>query len=89
MKEPVLTPITNRRTGESLRALMAAHSLRSKDVAELACVSLKTVESWLASPDAASFRAMPPRHMQSITYALPGFLGKRRTAEKRKQKGKK
>jgi uncharacterized protein (DUF2267 family) len=89
MKAPVLTPITNGRAAESLRAVMAEHGLRARDVAELCCVSLKTVESWLANPEAASFRSMSPRHLRSLAFALPAFLGKRRTVEKRKQKGKK
>ena len=63
-----------------LRALMAQHSLTHKEVAELACVSQKTVESWLATPGSASHRMMAVRHIRSIRYALPMFLRLRKPA---------
>jgi transcriptional regulator with XRE-family HTH domain len=77
------------KTVEGLRALMADHQLTQRDVAELACVSVKTVESWLADPGAAHFRKMPPRHLLAIAHQLPGFLGKRKTAAKAARKAKK
>lgn len=51
------------------------------------CVSLKTVESWLADTKAPSYRNMPPRHLNMLSFALPGFLGKRRNAAKAAKKG--
>jgi hypothetical protein len=73
----------------SLRHLMAKHHLTQRDVAGMCCVNLKTVESWLADESSANFRRMPPRHLQCVVYALPGFLGARRSAAKAaKKKGK-
>lgn len=59
---------------EDLRVLMSEHKLTQGNVAEMACVSIKTVESWLASSDAASHRKMPARHLRVIRYALPQHL---------------
>lgn len=73
---------------DSLRHMMAQHKLTQRDVAELCCVHVKTVESWLADPTSANFRRMPPRHLMALGFALPGFLGKRRTAAKTAKKGK-
>lgn len=73
---------------DSLRHLMAANELTQRDVAELCCVHVKTVESWLADPKSANFRRMPPRHLMTLGFALPGFLGKRRSAAKAAKKGK-
>lgn len=67
---------------ESLRHMMAQHQLTQRDVADLCCVSVKTVESWLADPKSANFRKMPPRHLMALSYGLPGLLAKRRTAAK-------
>lgn len=64
---------------DALRKMMADHELTNRDVAQLACVSPKTVESWLATPGSAMWRNFHPRHLQSIGYALPGFLKARRT----------
>lgn len=72
-----------------LRKLMAEHKLTQRDVAELACVSVKTVESWLAEPGAGHFRQMPARHLLAIAHQLPGFLGKRKTAARAARKEKK
>lgn len=65
---------------DSLRHIMVENDLTQRDVAALCCVSLKTVESWLADQASANFRKLPPRHLVTLGYALPGFLGKRRTA---------
>lgn len=62
-----------------LRALMTEHGLTQREVAAIACVSLKAVESWLADPKSANHRRLAPRHMQLIKMALPGFLAARRT----------
>lgn len=72
---------------DSLRHIMDRNDLRNKDVAEMLCVSLKTVESWLADTKAPSYRNMPPRHLNMLSFALPGFLGKRRNAAKAAKKG--
>jgi hypothetical protein len=74
---------------DSLRHIMATHTLTQRDVAELCCVHVKTVESWLADPKSANFRRLPPRHLVTLGFALPGFLGKRRTAAKAARKASK
>jgi nuclear transport factor 2 (NTF2) superfamily protein len=81
MTTPTFAPFTTGKAIEGLRLTMREHALRSRDVAELCCVSVKTVESWLADPKAASFRKMPPRHLVSLGFGLPGFLAKRRSAK--------
>jgi hypothetical protein len=63
---------------EDLRDLIDVHQLTHADVAELACVSRKTVESWLASPASANHRTMPSRHIRTIRFALPSFLRARK-----------
>lgn len=63
---------------DDLRALMAEHGLVQREVAELASVSPKTVESWLASRGSSSARAMNGRHLSLIRAMLPGFLAARR-----------
>jgi transposase len=65
-------------TADQLRALMREHGLSNRDIAELASVHPKTVESWLADPKAASFRHMAPRHLSLILALLPGFTAARR-----------
>lgn len=57
-----------------LRELMQRHGLRYRDVAELAMVSAKTVEGWLASPTASHHRAVHERDIALITYRLPAWL---------------
>lgn len=57
---------------------MTEHELTQREVALLAAVSIKTVEGWLASPDAASHRTMHARHMLLIRASLPGFLAARK-----------
>lgn len=69
----------------SLRKLIEENDLTQRDVADLACVSIKTVESWLAPIGAANHRTMPARHLRSVHYALPEFNRRRRS----QQKGKK
>lgn len=61
---------------EELRALMAANGLTQRRVAELAAVSLKTVESWLARPGASNHRAMPDRALLLVRLALEAERGK-------------
>ncbi|MGD9599920.1 MAG: hypothetical protein AB7P94_16780 [Steroidobacteraceae bacterium] len=81
-----MTTIRQKPAIESLRHIMAQHNLTQRDVAELCCVHVKTVESWLADPKSANFRTMPPRHLNALGFALPGFLGKRRSAAKTAKK---
>jgi hypothetical protein len=57
-----------------LRALIEEHDLTQPDVASLAGVALKTVESWLADPGAANYRRMHARHLKMIRAMLPGYL---------------
>jgi hypothetical protein len=63
---------------EDLRDLIQIHQLTHAEVAELACVSKKTVESWLASPASTNHRTMPVRHIRAIRFALPSFLRTRK-----------
>lgn len=74
---------------DALRHVMATNELTQRDVAELCCVHVKTVESWLADPKSANFRKMPPRHLMAVEYGLPGLLAKRRAAAKAAKKGTK
>lgn len=69
---------------KALRALMAQHKLKNADVAELARVASKTVEGWLADPNAASYRQMPPRHLDVIRVMLPTFLRERQSRRGKK-----
>ena len=62
-----MTPRTN---AARLRALMKRHRLTNAKVAELAVVSIKTVEAWLAKPGAASHRPMPDRAMKLVALQL-------------------
>jgi len=71
-----------RPAADDLRGLMREHSLTQREVAEVACVSVKTVEGWLADPAAASHRAMPARHLHLVRAMLPAFL-KKRTSQKK------
>ena len=75
-------PFSSGKTAQNLRAIMEKNSLTNRDVSELACVCVKTVESWLADPAAKSHRAMPPRHLIAIAHQLPGFLKRRKAAKK-------
>lgn len=70
--------IAGRAAVDDLRALMSEHKLTQGDVAEMACVSVKTVESWLASKDAASHRTMPARHLRVVRFALPQRIAAKR-----------
>lgn len=67
----------DRSTADDLRALMTEHSLTQREVAQLASVSVKAVECWLADPKAASHRRMHPRHLSLIRHMLPGYLAAR------------
>lgn len=87
MKTPTHAP-TAGKTVQGLRNVMAEYGLTQRDVAALACVSLKTVESWLADPESANHRKMPPRHLLSIAHQLPGLLARRKTAARAAKKGK-
>lgn len=55
---------------DRLRELMAARGLTQRQVADLACVSIKTVESWLADPSSANWRRMPDRALVLIRLSL-------------------
>lgn len=70
---------------QQLRTLMTENSLTQRDVAELACVSLKAVEGWLADADAASHRNMAPRHLTLIRAMLPKFIAARRGRKEAKK----
>jgi DNA-binding transcriptional regulator YiaG len=59
---------------QELRELMRGNGLTQPDVAQLASVSLKSVESWLADPGAANYRRMHARHLKMIRAMLPGYL---------------
>lgn len=61
----------------TLRTIVAAHGLRYRDVADLAMVSVKCVEGWLASPGAASHRPVSERDVLLITHRLPEWLSGR------------
>lgn len=68
----------SRPTDEELRDLMRENGLTQRDVAELACVSLKTVEGWLAGKKAVSRRTLHPRYLRVIRAMLPGFIAANR-----------
>lgn len=53
-----------------LRALMQRHKLTYAKVAELAGVSIKTVEGWMATPGAGHYRNMPTRAIELIELKL-------------------
>lgn len=55
---------------DHLRCVMKKYDLSNSDVADLVMVSVKTVESWLASPDSRSFRRMPARHLLILDFQL-------------------
>ena len=59
----------------ALRALMRKHKLKNADIAVIAQVHLKTVESWLASPGSANGRKMADRHLTLIKQSLRDYLG--------------
>jgi transcriptional regulator with XRE-family HTH domain len=63
---------------EQLRALMVERDLTQREVAELAGVSIKTVEGWLADPESASHRGMAARYLKTILALLPRYLAARR-----------
>lgn len=77
------------KTVEGLRRIMADKDLSNRDVAELCAVHVKTVESWLSDPGAASHRNMAPRHLDLLNYQLPAFLSKRRAQQTKAKKGPK
>ena len=66
---------------KALRGIVATHGLRYRDVADLALVSVKCVEGWLASPAAASHRPVRERDVLLITHRLPDWLSGRSQAE--------
>lgn len=78
MAAPPLPIRGSKDTADELRTVMQTHDLTQREVAEIACVSLKTVESWLAEKGAASYRNMHPRHLRTILVMLPGFLAAKR-----------
>lgn len=63
---------------DDLRALIKEHDLTQREIAGLACVSIKTVESWLSDKDAAMHRKMQVRHIRLIRFSLPQHLAAKR-----------
>ena len=55
---------------KELRAIMQEHRLTYKDVAELADVSVKAVEKWLASPDSKARAAIRRPYLELIKLRL-------------------
>lgn len=53
-----------------LRALVEKHRLTYADVAELTEASVKTVEGWLADPEAASHRQIKPAALELLKMRL-------------------
>lgn len=76
-RKPAAAPLA---PAEQLRATMAEHGITQREVAVLTGVSLKTVESWLASPGSASCRAMHERHLMLFRAVLPEYLTSRERA---------
>lgn len=68
----------HQQAADALRAIMQEHQLSRPEVATLAGVTLKTVESWLASHGSASRREMPARHLLTINAQLRKYLAARR-----------
>ena len=74
---------------KALRGIVTTHGLRYRDVADLAMVSIKCVEGWLASPAAASHRLVRERDVLLITHRLPEWLsGRSQAAEMKCNKAK-
>jgi len=65
MKTPPQSPSVMR-----LRVLMLENELTYANVAAYCSVSVKTVESWLASPGAENHRALHPRYLELIELKL-------------------
>lgn len=55
---------------EDLFQLKRQHQLTNQQIADLACVSIKTVESWFAPPGAANYRKMPERNLRLVRASL-------------------
>lgn len=70
--------VTNEQAVAALRKLIEEHDLTQREIAELACVSIKTVESWLAQPGAANHRSMHARHLRAVHHFLPALLRRRK-----------
>lgn len=62
---------------DELRQLLAEKELTQREAADLAGVTLKAVESWLAAPESPSRRSMPARHLKTIRLLLPRYLAAR------------
>lgn len=69
-------------TAAALRRIMAKNNLSNRDIANIACVHIHTVESWLADRASVNFRLMAPRHLNAIAAMLPGFLMTRASRQK-------
>lgn len=76
------TPSSSVNPADDLRALMLKHDLTQKVVAELASVSVKTVEGWLADKASVSHRTMHVRYMRMIRAFLPQHLAAKRGGKK-------
>ncbi len=57
-----------------LRALMAEHNLTQAEVAQFSGFHKRTVEGWLANPEAASSINFSARNMGIIKALLPAYL---------------
>lgn len=73
-----MAPAHPKEPADELRQLMAKHGITQREAAELAQVSLKTIESWLADPASSNFRRMPARALALAQFALPKYLRQRR-----------
>lgn len=81
------TPINRRR---ALLKLKAEHDLTYAGIAELAGegTSIKTVEGWLASPGAASYRPLPAWRMELIELRLQKQIQQGLIPKKKPKEGK-
>jgi len=59
-------PNSNSSFAKQLYQLKREHGLTNANIADLACVSIKTVESWLADATSANHRKMPERNLVLI-----------------------
>ncbi len=67
-------PVQVQTTNEQLRALKEEHKLRNTDVAHILQLSVKSVENWLAAPEASYFRPMRDRELTILKDRIPAFV---------------
>ena len=72
MTNPKIVTLPN--PAAEFRALIERHGMTQAQAAEVACVSVKTVESWLAPIRSASHRTMPSRALKLFKLNLPTHL---------------